>query len=64
MMQSYATAGDFTVLGKIKTALIANAVYYGSYLIIFIVCLIYVAVKPGLHLNGCVLSLQFSKAVA
>lgn len=57
IMQSYATAGDFTILGKIKTALIANAVYYSSYLLIFIVCLIYVAVKPNLHINGWVASL-------
>lgn len=56
IMQSYATAGDFTILGKTKTALIANALYYSSYLLIFIVCLVYVAVKPNLHINGCVLS--------
>ncbi|CAH1775347.1 unnamed protein product [Owenia fusiformis] len=52
MMQSYSTAGDFTVAGKIKTALIENAIYYGTYLVIFIVCLIYVAVKPDLHFSG------------
>jgi hypothetical protein len=52
IMQSYATAGDFTILGKIKTALIANAIYYSSYLLIFIVCLVYVAIKPNLHING------------
>ena len=52
MMQSYANAGDFTVAGKIKTSLIENAIYYGTYLLIFGVCLIYVAIKPELHLNG------------
>ena len=52
MMQSYAQAGDFTVAGKIKSSLIDNAIYYGSYLLIFGVCLIYVAVRPDLHVDG------------
>ncbi|XP_055886080.1 G-protein coupled receptor-associated protein LMBRD2-like [Biomphalaria glabrata] len=43
MMQSYAKTGDFTVLGKIKSALIENAIFYGTYLLIFGICLIYVA---------------------
>ena len=54
MMQSYATAGDFTVAGKIKSSLIENAIYYGTYLLIFGVCLIYVAIRPDLHVDGCV----------
>ena len=54
-MQSYSYAGDFTVRGKIKTALYENALWYGSYLIIFGILLIYVIVKPDLHLDGWVL---------
>lgn len=52
MMQSYACAGDFTVLGKVRSALIENAIYYGTYLIIFCICLIYVAVRPDLDLDA------------
>ena len=50
-MQSYSRAGDFTISGKLKTALIENAIIYGSYLIIFIVCLIYIAVSPDLDVH-------------
>ncbi|KAL3869675.1 hypothetical protein ACJMK2_042337 [Sinanodonta woodiana] len=52
MMQSYSRAGDFSVAGKIKTALIQNAIYYGTYLLIFGVCLIYVAARPDLHIDA------------
>lgn len=52
MMQSYSRAGDFTVMGKIKSALIENALYYGTYLLIFGVCLIYVAARPDLHIDA------------
>lgn len=52
IMQSYSYAGDFTVRGKIKTALFENALWYGSYLVIFGILLIYVIVKPELHLDG------------
>ncbi|XP_059193816.1 G-protein coupled receptor-associated protein LMBRD2a [Centropristis striata] len=45
-MQSYARAGAFSRVGKIKTALFENALYYGTYLLIFISLLIYVAVHP------------------
>ncbi|XP_071339208.1 G-protein coupled receptor-associated protein LMBRD2B-like isoform X1 [Trachinotus anak] len=45
-MQSYARSGAFSRVGKIKTALIENAIYYGTYLLIFISLLIYVAVHP------------------
>ncbi|XP_059178168.1 G-protein coupled receptor-associated protein LMBRD2-like [Physella acuta] len=48
MMQSYAKTGDFTVLGKIKSALIENAIFYGTYLLIFGICLIYVAVHVSI----------------
>ena len=52
IMQSYSYAGDFTVKGKIKTALIENALWYGSYLIIFIGLLLYVVFHPDLNLDG------------
>jgi hypothetical protein len=52
LMQSYIKAGDFTVSGKLKSALIDNAIYYGSYLFICGVLLIYIALKPGLNLDG------------
>lgn len=52
LMQSYIKAGDFTVQGKLKSALIDNAIYYGSYLFICGVLLIYIALQPGVHLDG------------
>ncbi|KAM3867478.1 G-protein coupled receptor-associated protein LMBRD2a [Diretmus argenteus] len=50
-MQSYARSGAFSRVGKIKTALIENAIYYGTYLLIFISLLIYVAAHPQWHLT-------------
>ncbi|XP_047449041.1 G-protein coupled receptor-associated protein LMBRD2a [Mugil cephalus] len=50
-MQSYARSGAFTRVGKIKTALIENAIYYGTYLLIFISLLIYVAAHPQWKLS-------------
>lgn len=50
-MQSYARSGGFSITGKIKTALIENAIYYGTYLLIFGSLLIYVAVHPEWHLT-------------
>lgn len=52
LMQSYIEAGDFTLKGKLKSALIDNAIYYGSYLFICIILLIYLALKIGLDLDG------------
>lgn len=52
LMQSYIKAGDFSVRGKLKSALIDNAIYYGSYLFICGILLIYLALKPGLDLDG------------
>lgn len=54
IMQSYSRAGDFTAAGKIKSAMIENALYYGTYLLIFGICLIYVAARPDLNIDGCV----------
>lgn len=45
MMQSYLKAGDFTFKGKMRSALIQNAIYYGSYLFICGILLIYIAAK-------------------
>lgn len=50
-MQSYARSGGFSITGKIKTALIENAIYYGTYLLIFGSLLIYVAVHPEWQLS-------------
>nr|XP_057912953.1 G-protein coupled receptor-associated protein LMBRD2B [Doryrhamphus excisus] len=50
-MQSYARSGGFSIGGKMKTALIENAIYYGSYLLIFGSLLIYVAVHPQWRLS-------------
>lgn len=50
-MQSYARSGGFSISGKVKTALIENAIYYGTYLLIFCSLLIYVAVNPKWHLT-------------
>ncbi len=51
IMQSFTLAGEFTFGGKIKSALWDNIVYYTSYLLIAIILLVYIAVKPELHLN-------------
>ncbi|XP_066145281.1 LMBR1 domain-containing protein 2 homolog [Euwallacea fornicatus] len=51
MMQSYIKAGDFTIKGKLKSALVDNAIYYGSYLLICGILLIYLALKPGIDLD-------------
>ena len=51
-MQSYEYAGEFSVAGKIKTALYENAIWYGSYLLIFGIILVYVAVHPSMQLDG------------
>ena len=47
-MQSFAQSAEFTMSGKIRGSLIANAIYYGSYLCIFSILLIYVGVKHTL----------------
>ncbi|XP_043199835.1 LMBR1 domain-containing protein 2 homolog [Amphibalanus amphitrite] len=62
MTQSYTQAGDFTVKGKLRTALVDNAIYYGSYLIIAIILLIYISTQPGVHVDGPHLKLIASSA--
>nr|SVE75655.1 EOG090X03B7 [Daphnia hispanica] len=51
LMQSYTKAGDFTVKGKLKSSLIDNAIYYGSYLVIATILLIYLAAKPDFEFD-------------
>lgn len=50
-MQSYSNAGDFTTVGRLRSAVYNNVVYYGTYLTVFILLLIYAAFK-GISLNG------------
>lgn len=47
-MQSFAQSGEFTLSGKIKSSLIHNAIYYGTYMAIFSVLLIYVGIKHSI----------------
>ena len=51
LMQSYTQAGEFTVVGKLKSALWDNAIYYMSYLLIALVLIIYIALQPDLKLD-------------
>lgn len=51
LMQSYLKAGEFTFKGKLRSALIDNAIYYGSYLTICGVLLVYIALKPNVYLD-------------
>ncbi|CAG7837755.1 unnamed protein product [Allacma fusca] len=46
MMQSYTQAGEFRIAGKLRSALMDNVIYYGSYLFICGVLLAYIATKP------------------
>ncbi len=47
-MQSFSQSGEFTFSGKCRTALFRNAIYYGTYLAIFGILLIYVALKHSI----------------
>ena len=51
IMQSFTQAGEFTMSGKLKSALWDNMIYYTSYLLIAIILIIYIAMKPDLHLD-------------
>lgn len=51
LMQSYTKAGDFTFGTKMRSALIDNAIYYGSYLLIVGILLLYIALTD-LGLDG------------
>ncbi|XP_053651456.1 LMBR1 domain-containing protein 2 homolog isoform X2 [Cherax quadricarinatus] len=51
LMQSYTKAGDFTIGTKLRSAVIDNAIYYGSYLLIVGILLLYIALTD-LGLDG------------
>merc|ERR1719228_1734069 len=51
LMQSFTQAREFTFLGKLKSSLWDNAIYYTSYLFIAIILIIYISLVPGLHLD-------------
>ncbi|KAK2724757.1 LMBR1 domain-containing protein 2 homolog [Artemia franciscana] len=51
LMQSYTRAGDFTVKGKLRSALIDNVIYYGSYLTIALILLVYLLFKNEIELD-------------
>nr|CDP97965.2 Bm2824 [Brugia malayi] len=51
LMQNYSDAGDFSSLGKLRSAIYSNAIYYGTYLAVFFMLMIYAAVK-GVVLNA------------
>lgn len=51
VMQSYSRAGEFTWKGKIKSAVIDNTIYYGTYLFICGILLIYLALQPAVELD-------------
>ncbi|VDP81549.1 unnamed protein product [Echinostoma caproni] len=50
-MRSFSTAGDFTTMAKLRTALVDNALYYTSYLVIFITALVYLLAKKAIKLD-------------
>uniref|UniRef100_A0A8R1EBZ5 Uncharacterized protein n=1 Tax=Caenorhabditis japonica TaxID=281687 RepID=A0A8R1EBZ5_CAEJA len=50
LLQSYVTAGNFTIFGKIRAAVINNALYYGIYSLCFLAILIYAMIK-GVSIN-------------
>ncbi|CAA88936.1 G-protein coupled receptor-associated protein LMBRD2 [Caenorhabditis elegans] len=50
LLQSYVTAGNFTILGKIRAAVINNALYYAIYSLCFLAILIYAMFK-GVSIN-------------
>uniref|UniRef100_A0A0N5ALM3 LMBR1 domain-containing protein 2 n=1 Tax=Syphacia muris TaxID=451379 RepID=A0A0N5ALM3_9BILA len=51
LMQSYSNAGDFTAFGRFRSAVYNNVIYYGVYVTVFVILLIYVAFK-GVSLNA------------
>jgi len=51
IMQSYTQAGEFTVTGKLKSALWDNMLYYASLIFIALILVIYIALQPNLGLN-------------
>jgi len=50
-IQSYVCAGDFTIPGKMKRAVVENGIYYASYLVLFCCLLIYIIASPNIHFD-------------
>lgn len=51
LLQSYLRAGDFSVKGKLRSSLVENLLYYGTYLLICILLLVYLALQPNVSLD-------------
>ena len=51
LMQSFTQAGEFSFMGKLKSSLWDNMIYYTSYAFIAIILIIYIALQPNLHLD-------------
>ncbi|VDK44873.1 unnamed protein product [Anisakis simplex] len=51
ILQSYSNAGEFSIVGKLRSAAYNNVVYYGLYLGVFVALLIYAA-SQGVSLNA------------
>ncbi len=60
LMQSYTQAGEFTVLGKLRSALWDNMIYYASLAFIAVILIIYIALQP----NQMGLNWERTKAIA
>jgi hypothetical protein len=51
-MQSYAMAGEFTVLGKCRRSLIENCIFYASYILVLLAFFFYLLAKGAFELNS------------
>ncbi|CAF3744812.1 unnamed protein product [Rotaria socialis] len=49
LMQSFCETGEFSIKGKIRYAIKANLIFYGTLLLIFVILVIYVATKVKLN---------------
>ncbi|XP_050420972.1 LMBR1 domain-containing protein 2 homolog [Adelges cooleyi] len=51
VMQYYVKSGEFTLKDKLKNAIKSNTVYYSTLMTIVTVLIVYIALKPGVHLD-------------
>ena len=51
-MQSWSETGEFSIKGKIRYAIKANLIYYGTLIIIFLIIIIYMLVKGYLKTSN------------
>ncbi|XP_026812450.1 LMBR1 domain-containing protein 2 homolog [Rhopalosiphum maidis] len=51
VMQYYVKSGEFTLKDKLKNAIKSNTLYYSTLLLIVTILIIYIALKPGVHLD-------------